>query len=326
MKNSSTLALFVFFTLVAGVSVAQAQGYIPLTPLPGTTEAGASTVSVSSYVGGVIKLSIALGAALAVLFAVIGGTQYVAASINPAAKQNALEKVWNALIGLTIILSSYLVLNSINPDLVNIKLELPPVAVRNWMYTQNQGQPGATGSGCPSITDPAVLLNTAESQNMEGGATVIWTSSDPVVQQNLDKLKEASVHLIRSLAQDGITARVTSAYRPYEYQKHLYEIYKAWIVDGLRNNSDHDCAESRSKVSTEYTRHGLGSKVSNPDTGNSPHIHGTGVDIKVTGIPYDDFRSLGNYHYADINAYMTHEGIGLRWQAITGDEVHFNLK
>ncbi|MDO8604115.1 MAG: hypothetical protein Q7K40_01780 [bacterium] len=129
MNHFSKILAFILLFLGGGVLVATAQNYVPLAPLPGTAiDSSATTVNLSSYISGVIKLLIALGGGLAILFAVIGGVQYVAASINPSAKADALEKVQNAIIGLIIILSSYLLLNSINPKLVDFKLALPRVS------------------------------------------------------------------------------------------------------------------------------------------------------------------------------------------------------
>lgn len=122
------ISLILFFGL--GVFTVHAQSYVPLAPLPGTTitdASGAPVTSLVTYVSGMIKLLVALGAALAVVYAVIGGTQYVAASINPVAKADALERLQNALIGLAVILSSYLILNSIDPRLVSFNLDLKKV-------------------------------------------------------------------------------------------------------------------------------------------------------------------------------------------------------
>lgn len=133
MKHLPSIIVALICTAFAGIVIVHAQSYTPLAPLPGTfteTAAGVKTTTMSQYLSGGIKLLIALGAALAVLYAIIGGTQYVAASINPSAKKDALERVWNALIGLAIILTSYLLLNSINPKLVDVKFELEPVTPR----------------------------------------------------------------------------------------------------------------------------------------------------------------------------------------------------
>lgn len=130
MKYIPSILSALVISLGIGVFIVHAEGYAPLAPLPGTFTGGSGqeTTNLSTYLSGAIKLLIALGAGLAVLFAVIGGTQYVAASINPAAKAGALERIQNSIIGLIIILSAYLLLNSINPKLVQFNLSLTPVS------------------------------------------------------------------------------------------------------------------------------------------------------------------------------------------------------
>lgn len=127
MKYIPSIIAFLTVSLVVGVATVSAQNYTPLVPLPGTVIQGGTTTNLSSYLSGIIKLLIALGGALAILFAIIGGTQYVAASTNPSLKEGAKERLMGALIGLAIILTSYLLLNSINPKLVQFNLALEPV-------------------------------------------------------------------------------------------------------------------------------------------------------------------------------------------------------
>ncbi len=329
---ASFLTLFAFGALSAHAQVDA--GYTPLAPLPGTTIQGgdgAGTTNISTYVAGMIKLLVALGAALAVLFAIIGGTQYVAASINPAAKAGALERIQNSLVGLAIILSSYLVLNSINPDLVNFKLELPPVTVRHEVNVST-GVQSTDNYNCPTITPPETLLNTTETQSLENGATVVFTASDatPEVQANLNRLKEESDKLLLAINSStglrrinpNIKAEVTSAYRPYNYQLHLYELFSAWEKQDLKNNNKPECANIKAIVGAEISKHGLLGVVASP-SGSAPHIQGKGIDIKLTGVDYGNFSQFG---YTDINAFMVHEGIYLSWQGLQNDRVHFNLR
>ena len=127
MKHLISILVGLALIAFAGVLVANAQSYTPLARLPGTVDANTGQTNISMYLSGAIKLLIALGAALAILFAIIGGTQYVAAGISPDAKSGAKERIWGALIGLVIILTSYLLLNSINPKLVQFSFMLPPV-------------------------------------------------------------------------------------------------------------------------------------------------------------------------------------------------------
>lgn len=131
IRNIAPILAGLLITLMAGVLIAHAAeiNYAPLAPLPiGDAGAMPPAYTLSSYLSGMIKLLIALGAATAILFAIIGGTQYVAAGIAPSAKTDAKNRIMNAFIGLTIMLTSYLLLNSINPDLVNFNLELKSVA------------------------------------------------------------------------------------------------------------------------------------------------------------------------------------------------------
>lgn len=317
MKYFPSIISFVVIFLGIGIFVAHAQNYTPLAPLPGTftgTE-GSEVTNMALYISGTIKLLIALGAALAVLYAIIGGTQYVAASINPSAKKDAVERIWGALIGLAIILTSYLLLNSINPELVNVGFSLPTVTPSATELQKLAVVPGAP-TFCASITTFNLLLDSPEAKQMESmnGKAIIFASTDAVVEANLKKLQTEVSRLQNSLSKIGASAEVTSAYRPYGYQKHLWQLFHAWKEQGLENNTDPACASIKTVIGNEYEKHGLGSLVANPDTQSSPHEHGTGVDIKLKGIAT-----------SEINSFMAQNGIKLKWQGIPGDEVHFNL-
>lgn len=111
-----------------GILVAHAQSYTPLAPLPGTVDTAGNT-DITTYLAGALKLIIALGGALAIFMAILAGTKYVAAGISPDAKSNAKSDMTNAFIGLALILSSYLILNSINPNLVALNFSLTPINV-----------------------------------------------------------------------------------------------------------------------------------------------------------------------------------------------------
>ena len=143
MKHLSVIiaSLVIMF---GGALMVSAQSYTPLAPLPGTftgTETAPST-DLTTYLAGMIKLLIATAGAAAILVAIIGGTQYVASGITPDAKNNAKDRIQNAFIGLALVLTSYLILNSINPKLVQFNLLLPPV-----------GAPATTPTGV-AVTPP----------------------------------------------------------------------------------------------------------------------------------------------------------------------------
>lgn len=129
MKNIAPVLAGAVLAILAGALIAHAQDYTPLAPLPGTLTPGKTTTDMGTYLSGAITLLIAVSGALAVLMIIIGGTQYVASGIAPQAKNDAKDRIWNAIIGLVLVLVSYLILNSINPNLVKFKLDLPPVTV-----------------------------------------------------------------------------------------------------------------------------------------------------------------------------------------------------
>ncbi len=161
MKYLTSILAGITITLGGGVLVASAQGYgyDPLVTLPGVTSVG-TKVGMGEYLAGMMKFIIALAGVLAILMAIIGGTQYVASGISPSAKDDAKGRIEHAFIGLTLVLVSYLLLNSINPKLVNFSLLLPPitgsaVAPVSGAPTNTQG---TTVTGCSSCVITAGLF------------------------------------------------------------------------------------------------------------------------------------------------------------------------
>lgn len=66
--------------------------------------------------------SLGVGALLALLMTVIGGYKYMTASGNAEQSSGGVEMMWGAVIGLALLFGSYLLLRTINPDLVNFNL------------------------------------------------------------------------------------------------------------------------------------------------------------------------------------------------------------
>lgn len=218
MKYFSSILAFVVLSLGVGALVAQAQqAYTPLAPLPGTVTS-AGTTDIVTYLSGAIKLLIALGAALAVLFAIIGGTQYVAASINPSAKSDAKERVAGALLGLAIILSSYLLLNTINPELVNVSFKLEPVTpaavdLNSLVVAGGGGSSSAQNSesaGCPSC----VTLNPSVPQKAPGSGCAA-----PGPCEVSSSISGKLVALTGALNSKGINWQVSEAWPPTRQHK-----------------------------------------------------------------------------------------------------------
>jgi hypothetical protein len=85
--------------------------------------------SFDKYVNIFIKLSITVAAILAVIFIVLGGFKYMT-SESLSLKEEGKENIKNAIIGLILLSASFLILNTINPQILKFKLEIPSVSVK----------------------------------------------------------------------------------------------------------------------------------------------------------------------------------------------------
>lgn len=110
--------------------------YTPLEPLPGQPPASGS-LSFAHYVNNIFTLSIVIGAMLAVAALVFSGITYMISEAIPQ-KDWAKRKLRQALWALLILLGSYLILSTVNPNLV--------------VFNFDSGIGTTTGGG--SITNP----------------------------------------------------------------------------------------------------------------------------------------------------------------------------
>ncbi|MBI1866540.1 MAG: hypothetical protein HYS02_02110, partial [Candidatus Staskawiczbacteria bacterium] len=66
-------------------------------------------------------LGIYLAGALAIVSLAIGGIQLVFSSVNPEARNNAIEKIKSAALGLVLLFASVIIIQTINPTLTNVQ-------------------------------------------------------------------------------------------------------------------------------------------------------------------------------------------------------------
>ncbi len=109
--------------------------YIALEPLPiggytncygGANEVCKNPVSFQSLVSNSFKLLLGAGATIAVVMLIIGALTYMFSDILHK-RVNALARIRGAMWAIVLLVSSYLILNTINPDLVTFKLDLTAV-------------------------------------------------------------------------------------------------------------------------------------------------------------------------------------------------------
>lgn len=150
----------------------------------------------------------------------------------------------------------------------------------------------AACKGLIPLTDPLAI-------RMEHGETVIWDHVNP-------NLLSAKAKYEQLLQEKGWTIHYSSAYRPYQYQKHLYEI-----------------ATGPSSVckNLEKKKHGLAALVSKPDL-NAPHTKGIAFDATI----YDEHsKALNGIHFVSASLIKLANQAGLKFINTHKDGVHHQI-
>ncbi len=116
--------LFLLSLLLPTATLAQEGGYqgIKLNAPFG----GLSNVSnLGEYIAGIYRYSLGIAGVLAGIMITIGGVKWLMAAGNAPAISSAQKTIFGGLIGLILLFSSYVILNTINPQLV--KLQVPAI-------------------------------------------------------------------------------------------------------------------------------------------------------------------------------------------------------
>lgn len=119
--------------------------YQLLEKIPGTSGLGSD---LPGYVSAIYKIALIVVTLSAVLMLSVGGFMYLTSAGNTSSISSAKTVITDALIGLVIALSAWLVLYIINPDLVKVSLStLPPVSGETYATTPpvGTGTPGTCG-------------------------------------------------------------------------------------------------------------------------------------------------------------------------------------
>lgn len=264
--------------------------------------------------------------AVGLIFAVImmkAGFGLVTSGGNTAALSAAKSHFQNALIGLLIVMAAWLVVDIIMRSLmkggtgdiegwgpwseVRCQDQTDTIAFVD-VNTGNGGTPSVTGQGqvpgsteagtcrvsaLTAMTDPLAI-------SMEQGNSVVF--NNPTLQRCAE----------RFAAQVG--GRITSAYRPPQYQNHLWEIRDRWCTQGLRADSTTSCSALRTAIGSEVAKH-FGANWQCGAVGRtSRHTESTAVDVS----------GIANHAAPNVQAAATANC--LIWRNYPNDAVHYDLR
>ena len=125
-KKIILLVAIIIFLFTAGLIFAEQKLEVEYPTIPGTEKIQGET-SLQSYLKYIYNLSILLAGALSLVLLTWGGIQYITSANKPGRMANARGQITSAFLGITIIFTSYLFLNTLNPDLLELKILLPNI-------------------------------------------------------------------------------------------------------------------------------------------------------------------------------------------------------
>jgi len=137
MLNKKALTIFslVLFSSFLLGSICLAQGSLEIEyPEIAGEKPEITTITLPGYVRYIFNLSLALAGLIAFFSTILGGVCYLTSAGSPAKQKNCKEQILSGVLGLAILLSSYLILVTINPQLVVFRF--PPLQKINIPTTQ----------------------------------------------------------------------------------------------------------------------------------------------------------------------------------------------
>ena len=123
MKSYLAATIPIFLVLVLAQPVWGLE-YNLLAPLPGGTGRIETSNGFITYGSQLFWFLLSAAIILALVMMVIGGVEYVGAAGNTSFLGDAKDRIINALLGLILALAAWLILNTINPELVNFQLDI----------------------------------------------------------------------------------------------------------------------------------------------------------------------------------------------------------
>ncbi len=118
MSNLSRYSIQITFLVLLGLSFTSSVYALQLDYpdwLPLETD-----MSLKDLVGALFNMFLVIAGAAAFIMIVVGGFRYLTSMGNPSKMGDAKSQVFNALIGLVLLLASFLILNTIGPELVEL--------------------------------------------------------------------------------------------------------------------------------------------------------------------------------------------------------------
>jgi hypothetical protein len=176
--------------------------YCLLAPIPvGEGGAQAEKTTAETFIPGLFRLGIMLATGLAVLYIIWGGVQYMSTDAW-GGKNDAKDTIWNAVMGLLLALSAWLIIATINPNLMNFNLSIERFEIKEDVNLPT-GSEAADGY---ALTPDEVVADNAIEKRLGDNTPPVKVNADPCVTgrttgcTNLVGLSENAINGVMTLA------------------------------------------------------------------------------------------------------------------------------
>lgn len=218
-----SIALFstaAFSTVLAQYPTPKPTEYKLLEPIPQLLKQNSTdSTDTATFIPGLFRLAISLATGLAVLMLIYGGIQYMSTDAW-GEKNEAKGTIQNAIVGLLLTLSAWLIIATINPQLVKFDLNIERIEM-----PQNTNQPGSGGTG--RVMTPSEIAADVEVRRRIQDANIL-INAGPCLQgqtsgcTNLNGLGEGAIQGLIGLKSDcgACVVRVTGGTEPGAHRTH----------------------------------------------------------------------------------------------------------
>lgn len=196
--------LAVFFLSSASVlaqSLTPPQDFVPLTTIDGLFTAGEKTNPVK-LLSGIYGFAIGIGAVIAVLMIIFGGFEYMYQE-SIGSKSAAKERITNAFLGLGVILASFIILRTINADLVDFNLHLPGASGQLSGLMDSRAELDNAIAGVRNAQKEVAVLK-GEITTLDGQISIIEASSTMSAADKAVAMRDLNTKKAVKVAQEAL--------------------------------------------------------------------------------------------------------------------------
>ena len=198
MKKLFALSTFIlFFGLVPHVF---AQGFVPLAVIPGLTNLQPTAGGLATFFNNLYRYCIGFAAALAVIEIIWGGLEY-STQDSVSKKSDGKDRIYKALYGLVLVLSPWLVFSIINPSILNLSLNLPPLGLSSATVQTTSSSP--TSYQAADLQQIGNQIQQDSNQNPSAQIRIPIVSGSDQELQNISAQCKANSNGTKSFAVKG---------------------------------------------------------------------------------------------------------------------------